>query len=573
MLVNVKINGRDFQEDSSLTILQVARKHFIRIPTLCYMFHEETGLEHKPASCRVCMVEVKGRRNLVPACATKIADGMEITTDSARVARARRTVVELLLSNHPNDCLRCAKNGKCQLQSLAAELGIRELPYHGEMSQENTYQEIRGLSRNAAKCVLCGRCVAVCREVQGINAINPTMRGFKTKISEPAKCISCGQCIQVCPTGALIQTTAIDAVEEALRDSQKVVIVQTAPATRVSMGDEFGYPAGTDVSKKMVASFKALGFDKVFDTNFGADLTIMEEASEFLDRFTKNEKLPLMTSCCPGWVKYIESNYPDLLHLPSSAKSPMEMFGAICKSFYAKEHHIDPSRIVMVALMPCLAKKREADRVELSNDGMRNVDIVLTVKEYSELLRRHGIHLASLADAEFDDPLGESTGAGDIFANTGGVIEAVARTASKWLCGEVKDVNFTQVRGLTGVREATVAIGDHTIRLCVVSGLKGIREILEKVRAGNAPYDAIEIMACPGGCVNGGGQPIRQDMEQIDVIRARQKGIYDIDQNKRVRISCDNVQIQRLYEEFLEKPGSHKAHELLHTSFHDCSKA
>lgn len=573
MLVNIKINGRDYAEDSSLTILQVARKYGIHIPTLCYLFREETGLEHKPASCRVCVVEVKGKRNLLPACSTQIYEGMEVETSNRRVRDARRTVVELLLSNHPNDCLFCAKNGKCELQDLAAELGIRHARFSGEIAQKNEYSNIRGLMKNAAKCVLCGRCVAVCKEVQGIGAISPTMRGFSTKISDPFKCITCGQCVQVCPTGALIQADSTALVEEALADPNKIVIVNTAPATRVSLGDEFGFPAGADVTGKMVTSFRELGFDKVFDTNFGADLTIMEEATEFLDRFRNKKNLPLITSCCPGWVKYIEYNYPELLHLPSSCKSPTEMFGAICKSYYAERNGIDPKKIFVVSLMPCLAKKREAVREELSNDGMMNVDAVLTVKEYSELLIRHGIDLAELEDGKFDRMMGESTGAADIFANTGGVIEAVARTASKWLTGEVKNVNFTQVRGLTGVREAEVNIGETAIRLCVISGLKGAKEVLEKVKRGEAHYDAIEIMACPGGCVNGGGQPVRKDMEQIDVLRARQAGIYAIDKHKKVRISCDNEEIKELYEEYLDYPASHKAHDLLHTEYHDSSKA
>lgn len=573
MLVNIKINGKDYAEDSSLTILQVARKYGIHIPTLCYLFHEETGLEHKPASCRVCVVEVKGKRNLLPACSTQIYEGMEVETSNRRVRDARRTVVELLLSNHPNDCLFCAKNGKCELQDLAAELGIRHARFSGEIAQKNEYSNIRGLMKNAAKCVLCGRCVAVCKEVQGIGAISPTMRGFSTKISDPFKCITCGQCVQVCPTGALIQADSTALVEEALADPNKIVIVNMAPATRVSLGDEFGFPAGADVTGKMVTSFRELGFDKVFDTNFGADLTIMEEATEFLDRFRNRKNLPLITSCCPGWVKYIEYNYPELLHLPSSCKSPTEMFGAICKSYYAERNGIDPKKIFVVSLMPCLAKKREAVREELSNDGMMNVDAVLTVKEYSELLIRHGIDLAELEDGKFDRMMGESTGAADIFANTGGVIEAVARTASKWLTGEVKNVNFTQVRGLTGVREAEVNIGETAIRLCVISGLKGAKEVLEKVKRGEAHYDAIEIMACPGGCVNGGGQPVRKDMEQIDVLRARQAGIYAIDKHKKVRISCDNEEIKELYEEYLDYPASHKAHDLLHTEYHDSSKA
>lgn len=568
MLVNIKINGKEFTEDSSLTILQAAKKNGIRIPTLCYMFHEETGLEHKPASCRVCVVEVKGRRNLLPACATQISEGMEISTNNARVIEARRTVVELLLSNHPNDCLYCAKNGRCGLQSLAQELGIRRNRFGNELSQKNEVSVTRQMVRNASKCILCTRCVATCQAVQGINAISPTMRGFKTVISLPRKCVSCGQCVQVCPTGALLQVDSTSFVEKALMDPNKFVVVNTAPACRVSLGDEFGLPAGTDVTGKMVASLRAVGFDRVFDTNFGADLTIMEETTEFLNRFTKKENLPLITSCCPGWVKFIEYNYPELLHLPSSCKSPMEMTGAMIKSYYAEKNNIDPNNIIVVSLMPCLAKKREAKREELSNNGLQNVDYVLTVKEYADMIKRMGINFTELEDEKFDSILGESTGAADIFANTGGVIEAVARTATKMLTGDVKDVNFTAVRGLSGTREADVVIGDNTIKLCIVSGLANAKKVLEDIKAGKAHYDAIEIMACPGGCVNGGGQPIRLDMEQIDVIKARQEGIYNIDKNKVKRVSYDNDEIKKLYEEYLEKPNSHKAHELLHTTFH-----
>lgn len=572
MLVNIKINGKNFQEDSSLTILQAAKKNGYHIPTLCYMFHEETGLEHKPASCRVCVVEVKGRRNLVPACATQISEGMVVETNNQKVLNARRTVVELLLSNHPNDCLYCAKNGKCGLQKLALELGVRRKRFGNELSQKNEETTTREMIKNPSKCVLCNRCVAVCQNIQSIGAISPTMRGFSTIISLPRKCVSCGQCVQVCPTGALLQVDSTALVEKALNDPSKYVVVNTAPACRVSLGDEFGLPAGTDVTGKMVASLREVGFNKVFDTNFGADLTIMEEATEFLTRLKKKENLPIITSCCPGWVKFIEYNYPSLINLLSTCKSPMEMTGAMIKSYFAEKNHLNPKDIVVVSLMPCLAKKREAKREELSNDEMQNVDYVLTVKEYAQMLIRHGININNLPDEKFDSIFGESTGAADIFANTGGVIEAVARTATKTLTGEIKDVNFNAVRGLTGTREANIEIGETTLRLCVVSGLANARKVLDKVKSGEAKFDAIEIMACPGGCVNGGGQPIRDDMEQIDVIKARQAGIYNIDKNKIKRVSCDNEEIQTLYKEYLEKPNSHKAHELLHTTYHIYTK-
>lgn len=572
MLVNIKINGKNYVEDSSLTILKACKKNGIHIPTLCYLFHEESNFEHKPASCRVCVVEIEGRRTLVPACATMISEGMEINTNNKKVIDTRRTIVELILSNHPNDCLYCAKNGKCELQSLAKELGIRQVRYGNNLSQENKEVEMRCLLKNASKCVLCTRCIDVCENIQGIGAISSTMRGFNTIISSPNKCVSCGQCVQVCPTGALMQVNDTDKVEEAINDPNKFVVVQTAPACRVSLGDEFNLPAGTDVTGKMVASLRAIGFDKVFDTNFGADLTIMEESNELINRLKEGKNLPLITSCCPGWVKFLEYNYPELLSLPSSCKSPMEMTGAIIKSYYAEKNNIDPKNIVVVALMPCLAKKREAQREELKNNELFNTDYVLTVKEYADMLIRHGININDLEDEKYDSILGESTGAADIFANTGGVMEAAIRTASKLLTGEVKDVNFTSIRGLSGTRIAEVNINNQILKVCVVSGLNNARKVLDKVKNKEEDFAAIEIMACPGGCVNGGGQPIRIGEEQIDVIKARQQGIYNIDKNKIKRISLDNEEVKTLYNEYLEKPGSHKAHELLHTFYVDHSK-
>lgn len=572
MLVNIKINGKNYVEDSSLTILKACKKNGIHIPTLCYLFHEESNFEHKPASCRVCVVEIEGRRTLVPACATMISEGMEINTNNKKVIDARRTIVELILSNHPNDCLYCAKNGKCELQSLAKELGIRQVRFGNVLSQENKEVEMRCLLKNASKCVLCTRCIDVCENIQGIGAISSTMRGFNTIISSPNKCVSCGQCVQVCPTGALMQVNDTDKVEEAINDPNKFVVVQTAPACRVSLGDEFNLPAGTDVTGKMVASLRAIGFDKVFDTNFGADLTIMEESNELINRLKEGKNLPLITSCCPGWVKFLEYNYPELLSLPSSCKSPMEMTGAIIKSYYAEKNNIDPKNIVVVALMPCLAKKREAQREELKNNELFNTDYVLTVKEYADMLIRHGININDLEDEKYDSILGESTGAADIFANTGGVMEAAIRTASKLLTGEDKDVNFTSIRGLSGTRIAEVNINNQILKVCVVSGLNNAKKVLDKVKNKEEDFAAIEIMACPGGCVNGGGQPIRIGEEQIDVIKARQQGIYNIDKNKIKHISLDNEEVKTLYNEYLEKPGSHKAHELLHTFYVDHSK-
>lgn len=568
MLVKVSINNIVFEEDSSLTILQVAKKHGIRIPTLCYLKKEESNFEHKPASCRVCIVEVKGRRNLVPACATYITDGMEVFTNNARVREERRTVVELLLSNHPKDCLTCEKSGNCGLQDLAIELGIKKVNYEGPQSSENLEVVTRTIRRNTSKCVLCTRCVAVCNEIQTVGAISASQRGFVTEICEPKNCINCGQCVQVCPTGALLQVDDTYNVEKELANPNKYVVINTAPAVRASLGEEFGLKPGTDVTKKMITALRMLGFKKVFDTNFAADLTIMEEATELVGRLKEGKNLPLITSCCPGWIKFIETQYPELLNLPSSCKSPQEMFGAIAKTYFAEKEGIKQEDMVVVSLMPCIAKKDECNREELLIDNnIRETDYSISVKEFAGMLRRYGIDLVSLPESEFDSPLGESTGAADIFANTGGVMEAVARTASKWLTGEVKNVDFECVRGLSGTREATLKLNDLTLKLCVVSGLGNARKVLEGIKSGELHYDAIEVMACPGGCVNGGGQPLHKDMEQIDVIKARQAGMYNIDKNKQVRISCDNEAIQKLYAEFLGQPNSHKAHELLHTTY------
>lgn len=569
MLVKVTINNQVFEEDSSLTILQVAKKHGIHIPTLCYLKKDESCFEHKPASCRVCVVELKGKNNLVPACATNITDGMEVYTNNARVRNERRTIVELLLSNHPKDCLTCEKSGKCLLQDLAIELGVKEIPFDGPLSQENKTIVSGVIRRNPSKCVLCGRCVAVCNAIQSVGAISASKRGFATVISEPNNCINCGQCIQVCPTGALLQVDDTSKVEKALADESKYVIVHTAPATRVSLGEEFNLAPGTDVTGKMVTALRMVGFKKVFDTNFGADLTIMEEAKELVTRLQTKKNLPLITSCCPGWIKFIEYNYPEFLNLPSTCKSPQEMFSSIAKTYYAEKMGIDPKDMVVVSLMPCVAKKAECAREELKVNGLPATDYSMSVKEFAAMLKRYGIDFANLEDGQYDSTLSDSTGAADIFANTGGVIEAATRTAAKWLNGNnLAKVDFEDVRGLSGTREATVKVTDDlSVKLCVVSGLANARKVLDALKAGTVSYDAIEIMACPGGCVNGGGQPTHKDMEQIDVIRARQAGIYNIDKNKKLRVSCDNPEIKELYEKYLGEPNSHRAHELLHTHF------
>lgn len=569
MLCHIKINNIELQEDSSLTILQVAKKHGIKIPTLCYMKKEEANLEHKPASCRVCLVEIVGRKTLVPACATYITDGMEIYTNTKKVRRERRIIVELLLSNHPHDCLTCDKCGRCALQDLAVELGIKQIGFKGPHSSENVEIITRTIRRNTSKCVLCTRCVAVCNEIQSVGAISASKRGYATEICEPKNCINCGQCIQVCPTGALLQVNDTYDLEKELYNPNKYVVINTAPAVRVSLGEEFGLEPGTDVTKKMITALRMLGFKKVFDTNFAADLTIMEETTELVERLKEGKNLPLITSCCPGWIKFVETQYPELLHLPSSCKSPQEMFGSIVKTYYAQKEGLDLEKLVVVSLMPCIAKKDEAKREEGLLDGnIKATDYSISVKELADMLTRFGIDLSTLEDGQFDSPLGESTGAATIFGNTGGVMEAVVRTASLWLNGEYpKPLEFHGVFGIPNTKETYVELGDRKLHLCVVSGLSSARKVLTSIKEGKASYDAIEVMACPGGCINGGGQPVHKDMDNVKVLALRKEGLRNIDKNKSVRISCENESIKKLYAEFLGKPNSEKAHHLLHTVY------
>lgn len=570
MLAHIKINHIDYVEDSSSTILQVARKHGIKIPTLCYLKREESNFEHRPASCRVCIVEVKGRRNLVPACATYITDGMEIITNSARVRGERKAIVELLLSNHPNDCLTCEKCGKCELQSLAIELGIKRHRFEGPLSQENKDVGVRAIKRNASKCILCNRCTAVCEQVQGIAAISASQRGFKTVISKAFNCVYCGQCIQVCPTGALLQVDHTREIDALINDPKKYVVVQTAPAVRVALGEEFGLEPGTDVTGKMITALRMIGFKKVFDTNFGADLTIMEEAKELVTRLQEKKNLPMITSCCPGWIRFIETQYPELLHLPSSCKSPQEMFGAVAKTYFAKKEGIDVNDLVVVSLMPCIAKKVELDRDEVKIDGMKEVDYSMSTKEFAGMLRRFGIDLAILPDGTFDSPLGESTGAADIFGKTGGVMEAAIRTAAMWLTNDYpRQIEFHGVFGQPNTKEAYVDLDDTRLHVCVVSGLANARVVMEQIKKGQCSYDMIEVMACPGGCVNGGGQPIHPQDNQKEIIKARKNGLKSIDQSKSIRVSCQNESIQQLYAEYLKEPNSELAHHLLHTTYKD----
>lgn len=573
-LVTLKINDKEVQVEQGKTILDAARELNIKIPTLCYLNLHDKKTENKPGSCRVCVVEVEGRRNLAPACCTPVSQGMVIKTSSPKALSARKTILELLLSDHPNECLTCAKSMNCELQELAAEYGIRRIEFNGSKSISQKEDNNYSIARDTSKCILCRRCETVCNEVQKVGAISSINRGFNTTIApafgsdlKETKCTFCGQCVAVCPTGALVEKDNTSKVWRALADEEKVVIVQTAPAVRSALGEEFNCTPGTSVTGKMAASLKSLGFDKVFDTDFAADLTILEEAREFLTRVQNGENLPMITSCCPGWVTFIEKHYHDLLNLPSSCKSPQQMWGSIAKSYFAEKMNIDPKNLVVVSVMPCIAKKSEAARDEFTlENGVKDVDIVISTRELARMIKEAGIDFNSLENEEFDNPMGESTGAGVIFGTSGGVMEAALRTAYEWLTkNTLEQVDFEAVRGLTGVKEATINIDGTDIKVAIVSGLGNARDLLEKIRAGNTEYHFIEVMACPGGCINGGGQPYSNN--RLDIIEGRMQVLYNEDKGKHIRKSHDNPEIQRLYEEFLGEPNSHKAHELLHTHY------
>lgn len=567
-LVTLTINKKELQVEEGITILEAAKLMNIFIPTLCHMYLQE-GIEHNPGSCRVCVVEVEGRKNLAPACNTIVSDGMVVNTNSIRAVTARRTVVELLLSNHPQDCLLCAKSLHCDLQKLAFDLGIREMKYKGDMSDFETDVSSFSIERNPNKCILCRKCITACSTVQTVGVYSPLYRGFNTIVSpafmlpmKDTNCTFCGQCVSVCPTGALTQVNNTAKVWSALNDKDKYVIVQTAPAVRAALGELFDDYDEQPVTGKMVSALRALGFDKVFDTDFGADLTIMEEASEFIDRINHGGKLPLLTSCCPAWINFFEHEFSDLLDIPSSCKSPQQMFGAVAKSYYAKSMNIDPKNMVVVSVMPCLAKKYEAARKEMEND----VDIVISTRELAQMIKEAGIAFHTLPDEDFDDFLGESTGASVIFGVTGGVMEAALRTAYEWITGEtLNQIEFNMIRGMEGLREATIQIKDMEIHAAISHGLGNARKLLEKIRSGEANYQIIEIMACPGGCIGGGGQPFLHG--NYDILKKRANAIYEEDRNKPIRKSHENPAIIKLYEEFLEKPNSEIAHKLLHTKY------
>ena len=580
--VTITINGKTVEVPAGSTILEAASKLNINIPTLCYCANLGCGASNKPASCRICVVEATGirgpRRILVPACATPInSNGIEVFTNSQRAINARRTVLELLLSDHPQDCLVCPKNQDCELQKLAAEFGIREIEFKGASNKFEVDDSSEAILRDLSKCIMCRRCETVCNKVQTVGVLTGYGRGFGAKVGTAGmipladtSCTFCGQCVNVCPVGAITGISYVKKVWAALNDPTKTVIVQTAPAVRVAVGQEFGFEPGVPVTGKLVAGLRALGFDKVFDTNFSADLTIMEEGHELLERVKSGKDLPILTSCCPGWINFIEHNFPDLLHIPSSCKSPQQMFGAVAKSYYAEKIGVKPEDLIVVSIMPCQAKKYEAARPEFAPNGVRDVDYVVTTRELCKMFREAGVNLANMENEAYDSPLGESTGAADIFGVTGGVLEAALRTCASLLNGkdlEGDAINFRAVRGLDGIKEAKVELAPGVvINAAVCSGLGNARKVLEMVREDPNRFQAIEIMACPGGCINGGGQPYLHG--HTDLLEKRMKGIYTEDESKTLRMSHNNPDIQKLYAEYFGEPGSEKAHHLLHTVYH-----
>lgn len=571
-MVNIKINNMPLSVPKGISILEAARTAGIEIPTLCYLKKiNEIG------ACRICMVEVKGARSLVTACVYPVNEGMEIFTNTERVRKSRKTTLELILSTHDRKCLSCIRSGTCELQQLCKEFGVDD---EGRFDGANPVHEYDDsaihMIRDNGKCILCRRCVAAC-QAQHISVIGANARGFDTHIGsafekplDSVACVSCGQCIVNCPTGAIYEKDYTAKVLEAINDPEKFVVVHTAPSIRVTLGECFGMHIGTNVQGKMVAALRRLGFDKVFDTDFGADLTIVEEANEFLGRVQNGGVLPMITSCSPGWIKYCEHYYPDMLDHLSSCKSPQQMSGAVIKTWYAKKMGIDPKDIVVVGIMPCTAKKFETKRENQSASGYPDVDYSLTTRELGRMIESAGIFFKHLPDEEFDNPLGDSTGAAVIFGATGGVMEAALRTAVEKLSGEeLKSLDFTEVRGTEGIKEASYTVNGMEVKVCVVSGLANANTIMEKVKNGTADYHFIEIMGCPGGCVNGGGQPIQHAVVRnfVDLRARRAAALYEADKDMPLRKSHESEAVKRLYAEFLGEPGSHKAHEVLHTSY------
>lgn len=570
-MINLRINGKEITVPKDSTILQAAKTENINIPTLCFLGHmNEVG------SCRICVVEVEGAKGLQPACVTKVSEGMVVKTSSPTVREARKTILELILSNHTRECFTCGRNLNCELQKLSNEMMIDNLYYEKNTNVHAIMDDSFSVVRDGNKCILCGRCIAVCEKAQGVGVINFANRSWESTVTtfydkglNDVECINCGQCIKYCPTGALIEKDDTKKVWEALADPDLHVVVQTAPAVRVALGEEFGLPVGTDVEGEMVTALRMLGFDKVFDTNFTADVTIMEEGTELLGRITNGGVLPMITSCSPGWIKYCEHNYHDFLDNLSSCKSPQQMFGALAKSYYAENAKIDPRKMFVVSVMPCTAKKYECEREEMCVDGIKDVDAVITTRELAKMIKQASIDFSSLEESAYDSMMGAGTGAAVIFGNTGGVMEAALRTVADVLTGEdLPKLEYLPVRGLEGIREATVNVNGMDVKVAIATGTGNAGKLLDKIRAGEADYHFIEVMACPGGCINGGGQPIIMDKEKTEEVKQlRANSIYDMDSRSIIRKSHKNPEVQALYTDFLEKPNSHKSHHLLHTHY------
>lgn len=571
--IMITINGKVCTAPEGSTILEAARINNIEIPTLCFLKEiNEIG------ACRMCVVEVKGMKNLVTACVYPISEGMEITTNSKRVFKSRKINLELILSTHERKCLSCIRSGNCELQKLCKEFSVDDEDYYnGENMQYDFDDTSVHMYRNDNKCILCKRCVAACSVWQDIGVIGPNDRGFRTHIGSAYEkslgdvaCISCGQCIVVCPTGAIAEKDQTKEVWEALDDPTKHVIVQTAPSTRVTIGEAFGLPVGTNVEGKMVAALRRIGFDKVFDTNVAADFTIMEEANEFVERVQNGGPLPMFTSCSPGWIKYCESYHPELIPNLSSCKSPQQMFGALAKTWYAEKMGIHPKDIFVVGVMPCTAKKFEVTREDEAAAGYSDCDVALTTREVARMIEKAGIRFNELPDEQFDNPFGEATGAGYIFGATGGVMEAALRTASETLAGHpIESIDFKEVRGMEGIKEASYEINGTKVKVAAVSGIANARKIIDRIQSGEDFYHFVEVMGCPGGCINGGGQPVQPAAVRnfVDLKTKRAAALYEADKNRGLRKSNDSPIVKVVYEEFLGKPGSEKAHSVLHTSF------